>query len=95
MTNTQLEAWVEALATELEVDTGVVDIDRLLDAAREAAHAVSRPAAPLTTFLMGYAVGRASVGEEGPDEGAAAEAFDDARYAARRISDSWTQEMPG
>lgn len=95
MTSTQLEAWVEALATELEIDTAVVDVDRLLDVAREAAHSVSRPAAPLTTFLMGYAVGRASVGEMGPDEGAAVEAFDESRYAATRIARGWTEEMPG
>lgn len=29
----------------------------MLDLAREAAHAVARPAAPLTTFLAGYALG--------------------------------------
>ena len=29
----------------------------VLDLAREAAHAVARPAAPLTTFLAGYALG--------------------------------------
>ena len=30
----------------------------LLDLARDAAHGVERPAAPLTTFLVGVAVGR-------------------------------------
>ena len=30
----------------------------VLDLAREAAHGVARPAAPLTTFLAGYALGR-------------------------------------
>ena len=29
----------------------------VLDLAREAAHGVARPAAPLTTFLAGYALG--------------------------------------
>jgi len=32
----------------------------LLDLARDAAHSVMRPAAPVTTFLVGYAAGRAS-----------------------------------
>ncbi len=39
-----------ALGTDAEVDVGLV-----LDVARDAAHAVERPAAPLTTFLLGYA----------------------------------------
>ncbi|WP_083966918.1 DUF6457 domain-containing protein [Demequina globuliformis] len=95
MTSTQVEAWVEALAGELGIDTAVVDIDRLLDAAREAAHSVSRPSAPLTTFLIGYAAGRASVGEDGPDEGQAVEAFDEAVEAANDLARGWLQEMPG
>jgi hypothetical protein len=36
----------------------------VLDLAREAAHGVARPAAPLTTFLAGYALG-AGPGLEG------------------------------
>lgn len=40
---------------ELNLST---DQQRLvLDLAREAAHGVARPAAPLTTFLAGYALG--------------------------------------
>ncbi|MBR8740697.1 DUF6457 domain-containing protein [Nocardiopsis sp. MG754419] len=34
------------------------DVDRILDLARDAAHSVARPAAPLTTYLLGVAVGR-------------------------------------
>ncbi|MFF7967315.1 NTP transferase domain-containing protein [Streptomyces sp. NPDC007903] len=49
-----LNEWITAvkneLGIELDVDTGV-----LLDAARDVAHGVARPAAPLTTFLIGYA----------------------------------------
>lgn len=42
----------DALGLELEVD-----IDEILDLARDAAHQVERPAAPITTFLVGYAAG--------------------------------------
>lgn len=42
----------EALGLDLEVD-----IEAVLDLARDAAHSVERPAAPLTTFLVGYAAG--------------------------------------
>lgn len=56
-----LDDWTRALCTELEVDLDV-DIPGLLDVARDAAHGVDRPAAPLTTFLVGYAAARAGGG---------------------------------
>jgi hypothetical protein len=59
---TPLDAWVRALAAELGVDAGVVDVAGLLDVARDAAHGVARPATPLTTFLLGYAVATGTVG---------------------------------
>ena len=52
-----LDDWVAALAAELDVDPAAVDVRHLLDVARDAAHQVDRPAAPLTTFLVGYAAG--------------------------------------
>jgi len=53
----ELDDWVAALAVELGVELDV-DVRGLLDLARVAAHSVDRPAAPLTTFLVGYAAGR-------------------------------------
>jgi Domain of unknown function (DUF6457) len=49
-----LEEWIAALADELGVDLDV-DTTLLLDVAADAAHGVTRTAAPLTTFLVGYA----------------------------------------
>ena len=49
--------WVDAVSQELNVATPV-DVAMLLDVARIAAHQVERPAAPLTTYLLGYAVGQ-------------------------------------
>lgn len=40
-----------ALGIEADVDTALV-----LDLAREVAHAVARPAAPVTSYLLGQAV---------------------------------------
>ncbi|MER6421654.1 NTP transferase domain-containing protein [Streptomyces sp. NPDC001137] len=64
-----LDEWISAakdeLGIDLDVDTGV-----LLDLARDAAHGVARPAAPLTTFLVGYAAGRAGGGPEAVAEAA-------------------------
>jgi len=56
-----IEAWLERLCAELGVaDIRLDDNDlrTLLDLARDAAHQVERLAAPLTTFLVGVAVGR-------------------------------------
>lgn len=57
MTN-PLDAWIVELAGELGLDPATVDRTLLLDVARDAAHHVARPAAPLTTFLVGLAAGR-------------------------------------
>ena len=43
---------------------GAADTRALLDVARDAAHGVARPAAPLTTYLIGLAVARRGGGEE-------------------------------
>lgn len=56
MTN-PLDAWVHDLSTALGVDPAATDVQRVLDLARDAAHGVARPAAPLTTFLVGLAAG--------------------------------------
>lgn len=53
-----LDAWLAAAAVELGLDPGSINIATLLDIARDVAHDVARPAAPLTTFLVGIAVGR-------------------------------------
>lgn len=58
-----LDEWMTALAAELGVDLDV-DLDGLLDLAGVAAHSITRPAAPLTTFLVGYA---AALRGGGPD----------------------------
>ena len=54
----ELEEWSRALARELGVDTSV-DVRALLDVAKVAAHSVDRPAAPLTTYLIGWAAAQA------------------------------------
>ncbi|MGV2952419.1 NTP transferase domain-containing protein [Glutamicibacter sp. AGC46] len=52
-----LNDWLEAAAKELGLDSGEVDIATVLDAAKHVAHEVARPAAPLSTFLLGLALG--------------------------------------
>ncbi len=59
MNDISLDNWVAAMAAELGLDELDVDVDQVLDLAADAAHAVVRPAAPLTTFIAGFAAGRA------------------------------------
>ena len=52
-----VESWSRELVAELGLDTAP-DVAAVLDLARIAAHGVARPAAPLTTYLAGYAAAR-------------------------------------
>jgi molybdopterin-guanine dinucleotide biosynthesis protein A len=57
-TDEVLQAWADSLLAELGQPDTIVDIDGVLGLAGKVAHAVVRPAAPLTTYIVGYAVGR-------------------------------------
>jgi hypothetical protein len=75
-----LDTWLREAAAALEVspDAAVLGEDAvtvLLDAARDAAHGVARPAAPLGTFVLGLALGASGGG------------IDDLRRFARRLAD--------
>jgi hypothetical protein len=50
-----LDDWVAVVVADLGLQTGV-DVRHLLDLARDVAHGVERPAAPVTTYLVGMAV---------------------------------------
>lgn len=86
-----LEQWLQAAAEE--AGAGGVDpsllgkeaADAVLDLAREAAHGVARPAAPLAAFAAGLALGRSNGGLE------------DLRDLVGRLSSmaaSWPPEQP-
>ena len=61
MPDDQLEQWVRHVCQALELPPELAKHEQLLlDVARDAAHNVMRPAAPLTTFLVGVAAGRAA-----------------------------------
>lgn len=54
----QLDSWVVAAAGELGLEPADVRTGEVLDVARDVAHQVLRPGAPVTAYLMGLAVGR-------------------------------------
>ena len=53
-----LDRWAAAASAELGVEPPGGYIKTVLNLARVAAHRVDRPAAPLTAFLLGIAVGQ-------------------------------------
>ena len=50
-----MDDWISAACLELGLSP-LLSIPSILDLARAAAHNVERPAAPITTYLLGYAV---------------------------------------
>lgn len=76
----RLEPWLAALAEALELDSGEVPIRTVLDAARDIAHGVARPAAPLSTFLIGLAAAK-----RGGDEAA----INEACRVAAELAQGW------
>lgn len=70
----RLDDWSKQLSDELGL-TGTQfhdaeSVDQILSLAGVAAHAIIRPAAPVTTFLVGYAAGLAAA--KGTDSATAA-----------------------
>ena len=60
-----LQEWAELAAGELGVEPPDAATQRLvLNVAREVAHHTLRPGAPLSTYLIGIAVGRGATLEE-------------------------------
>lgn len=57
-----MSEWTTAVAQELGLEDAVEaapTVDMVLDLTSNVAHGVSRPAAPVTAFLIGVAAGRA------------------------------------
>ncbi|MFI7077654.1 MULTISPECIES: DUF6457 domain-containing protein [unclassified Micromonospora] len=79
---TVLDDWVTAVCAELGLEPAQVPVPTVLDLARDVAHQVVRPGAPVTAYLLGLAVGR------GADPVAAA-----ARLAD--LAGTWPVELGG
>lgn len=60
-----LDDWAAELVGALDLPGNFeTDVALILDLARDAAHSVARPAAPLTTFLVGFAAARRGGSED-------------------------------
>ena len=84
MDESALTGWASGLAADLGIEQAL-DVDTILDLASDAAHGVMRPAAPLTTYLVGVAVGQA-----GGDPARVAEVLEHVRVAI----DAWDAPDP-
>ena len=72
-----LDDWVTAVSAELGLQEGL-DLKKVLDLARDVAHGVERPAAPVTAWLAGMAV-------------AAGADVDDVAARIRRLAGGWQE----
>ena len=77
-----LHDWIDELCDALDIETEF-DESLVLDLARDAAHNVERPAAPITTYLLGFA---AAQHEAGP------EALERLAAAATQLAEKWGGE---
>ena len=76
-----LERWAEAACAELGIDPALADTKAVLDLARDVAHGVARPAAPLTAYLLGVAVG-------------SGQPMADAAARLRELAGAWAASRP-
>lgn len=74
-----LEEWCRALLQAYELEDVQIDVNAILSLAGVAAHAVVRPAAPLTTFVAGLAAGIAAGSGHATDAAAITAAMERAR----------------
>ena len=79
-----LDEWADQVRAALELEPPAGDEQKLvLDLARDVAHGVLRPAAPVSAYLLGLAVGRGA----DPQRAAATVTELARRWAAERPSD--------
>jgi len=77
-----LHDWIDELCDALDIETEV-DEGLVLDLARDAAHNVERPAAPITTYLLGYAAALHAAGPARLEQLAA---------AATELAEGWDRQ---
>jgi len=83
-----LEEWCRALLQAYKLEDVQVDVNAVLSLAGVAAHAVVRPAAPLTTFIAGFAAGLAAA----PGREMDSESMDAAMAVARSLAADYDNE---
>lgn len=80
-----LHDWIDELCDVLDIDVEV-DVGLVLDLARDAAHGVERRAAPISTYLLGYA---AALHEASPEQ------LEELAARASALAEKWDAEDAG
>ncbi|MDZ8171839.1 NTP transferase domain-containing protein [Microbacterium xanthum] len=80
LTPEDLDTWVAAMRDRFDLESDAVPTAEVLGLARDAAHAIARPAAPLATFVAGFVAAR-----EGGTRADIAEAL----AALSELADDW------
>jgi hypothetical protein len=78
-----MDEWIRQLCDALDVPIADVETDAVLDLARDAAHNVDRPAAPVTTYIVGYAAAQ---------RGGGAKAVEDVMQRAAQLARDWDKQ---
>ena len=78
-----MDEWIRQLCDALDVPIADVETDAVLDLARDAAHNVDRPAAPVTTYSVGYAAAK---------RGGGAKAVEDVMQRAAQLARDWDKQ---
>ncbi|WP_146340824.1 DUF6457 domain-containing protein [Nesterenkonia sp. NBAIMH1] len=84
ITKESIELWIDELKEHLEIPETDIDINRLLKLAGVAAHTVVRPAAPVSTYVIGYVVGLA--------EASGQATYEQAFNAASRVAEGLLEQ---
>ncbi|WP_285249087.1 NTP transferase domain-containing protein [Pseudarthrobacter sp. efr-133-R2A-89] len=90
-----LEEWCRALLQAYKLEDVQVDVNAVLSLAGVAAHAVVRPAAPLTTFIAGFAAGLAAAPGRDMDSASMEAAMSVARSLAADYENETAAGTPG
>jgi hypothetical protein len=91
-----LARWVATVLDEFGLAVDADQVTRVvLDLARDVAHSVDRPAAPVTAYLLGIAAGQAAAAEPGagPDQATAQvteQATEQTAARIRRLLQGWS-----
>jgi hypothetical protein len=89
-----LDEWVAQACRELGLDPADARTQVVLDLARDVAHQVLRPAAPVTAYLLGVAVGRGADPEQAAAHLSALAAAASTHPAATSTEQAASTEQP-
>lgn len=79
-----LQEWTDHVRGELDIEVSP-DLQALLDATRDIAHGIERPAAPVTAFLIGYAAAR---------RGGSTQDIDEVTQRVLGLVEQWSSDQP-